>query len=95
MTNLANSPLAEISKTLERITEPTNHVARPSISKIDPEALYRLTEIEPFLPIGSSTWRRMVAKQRAPQPIKLSAKCTLWRGSDILDWLRSPEEYSA
>lgn len=94
MTNSPNAPLAQMRESLEKATKPTKYIARPAIAKIDPEALYRLSEIKPFLPIGLSTWRRLVANQKAPQPIKLSYKCTLWRGSEILDWLRNPDSYN-
>lgn len=95
MTNTTNSPLAQMRDSLEQVNKPTRYVARPAISKIDPEALYRLSELKHFLPIAPSTWRKLVANQKAPQPIKLSAKCTLWRGSDVLTWLRNPDSYKA
>lgn len=62
---------------------------------IQPKGLYRWAELKPFLPIGESSWRKMVAAKAAPQPIKLSRKCTLWRGSEVLDWLEQPDTYEA
>lgn len=56
--------------------------------------LYRWAEIKPHLPISESSWRRLVAAKTAPQPIKLSRKCTLWRGEDVLKWLKDPLQYS-
>lgn len=60
-----------------------------------PTSLYRWAEIKPHLPISESTWRRLVAAKAAPQPMKLSRKCTLWRGSEVLEWLANPVEYRA
>lgn len=62
--------------------------------RLDPTGLYRWAEIKPYLPISESSWRRLVAAKTAPQPIKLSRKCTLWRGSEVLKWLENPLEYN-
>ncbi|MAK55194.1 MAG: transcriptional regulator [Pusillimonas sp.] len=59
-------------------------------AKIDPNGLYRISDIKPFLPVSESSWRKMVNAGTAPQPIKLSKKCTLWRGAEVLDWLKNP-----
>ncbi|MDS1141770.1 AlpA family phage regulatory protein [Pusillimonas sp. SM2304] len=64
-----------------------------TINQIDPKGLYRLAEIMPVLPISESSWRRLVAAKAAPQPIKLTPKCTLWRGGEILAWLKQPDGY--
>jgi prophage regulatory protein len=63
--------------------------------KIDPASLYRWNDLKPYLPIGESSWRRMVNAKSAPQPIKLSRKCTLWRCADVLEWLEHPDTYQA
>lgn len=48
----------------------------------------------PILPIGISTWWKMVAEGRAPKGIKISSRITVWRRNDVLaliDRLSSPE----
>jgi predicted DNA-binding transcriptional regulator AlpA len=67
---------------------------RSSLPKIDPEGLYRWAEIAPYLPFKREAWRLRVLNKTAPQPIRLGARCTLWRGADIIDWLSRPDTYT-
>ena len=43
--------------------------------------------IPPLIPVGKSTWWRWIASGKAPAPIKLSTRVTVWRASDIADFL--------
>lgn len=45
-------------------------------SKADPP-------IPPIIPVGKSTWWKWVREGRAPQPVKLSARVTVWHAEDI------------
>jgi predicted DNA-binding transcriptional regulator AlpA len=48
------------------------------------ERLLRLSQIIPhILPISKSSWWQGVKDKKYPQPIKLSARTTCWRASDI------------
>ncbi len=40
--------------------------------------------IAPIIPVSKSTWWAGVKSKRFPQPVKLSARTTAWRVSDIL-----------
>ncbi|WII94569.1 AlpA family phage regulatory protein [Moraxella haemolytica] len=56
------------------------------------DGMSRISQILPFLPIGKSTVWAWVKAGKFPPPIKLSATVTVWRNSDIHQWLN---EYSA
>lgn len=60
---------------------------------IVPEGLYRWETVAPHIPLSHESWRQRVQGGRAPKPIKLSGRCTAWRGADILEWLADPVEY--
>ena len=45
--------------------------------------------IPPLLPIGKSTWWQGVKSGKFPQPVKLGARTTAWRVSDIQELLES------
>ncbi|MEY4592381.1 MAG: hypothetical protein RIR18_1276 [Pseudomonadota bacterium] len=48
----------------------------------------RISQIVPGLvPVGKSTWWQWVREGKAPQPVKLSAKTTVWRTADIKAFL--------
>jgi predicted DNA-binding transcriptional regulator AlpA len=53
-------------------------------SYIDPAALLRLPQVLRLVPVSKSTWWNGIKAGRFPKPIKLSARTTCWRASDIL-----------
>jgi hypothetical protein len=61
-----------------------------SLSKVDPNALYRLRHIVrtktnpvPIIDLSPSTWWAGVKSGRFPQPVR-NGGMTFWRGSDLL-----------
>lgn len=44
--------------------------------------------IRPLLPIAASTWWAGVRAGKFPQPIRLSARLTVWRWRDVRDLLQ-------
>lgn len=51
------------------------------------DGLSRLAQILPLLPISKSTVWAWVKQGKFPAPVKLSPTVTVWRNSDILNWL--------
>lgn len=45
--------------------------------------LLRLPQVLAIVPVGKTTWWAGVKEGRYPQPVKISARCTAWRSSDI------------
>lgn len=39
--------------------------------------------IPPIIPVSHSTWWKWVAEGRAPQPVRLGKRTTVWRVEDI------------
>jgi len=80
----------------------------PDISKICPNSpaalspergplisggLSRLDDFKSYLPFGRETWRLLVLAGRAPQPIRMGARCTVWRNDEVNAWLASPATF--
>jgi predicted DNA-binding transcriptional regulator AlpA len=55
----------------------------------------RFKQIQPFLPVSRETWRKLTRDGLAPAPTKLGARCTVWRNSDVHQWLADPLNYKA
>jgi len=55
----------------------------------------RFSQLKKFLPFSREKWRQLVRDKRAPQPIKLGIRCTMWRNSDVHKFLSDPTNYSA
>lgn len=92
---MENTQSTAFSRMREELTKTAEVEEKITIADIDPDGLYRWAQIKNLLPISESTWRRRIADKKAPQPLTLSTRCTLWRGSDVLEWLRQPDKYSA
>lgn len=55
--------------------------------------LSRWGTLKPFIPVSRETWRKRVRAGHAPQPIRLSPRCTVWSNEDIHRWLSDPVGY--
>ena len=42
----------------------------------------------PLINVSASTWWRMVRAKLAPQPIRLSPGCTVWKVGELRSWLK-------
>ena len=45
--------------------------------------LYRIKDVLKRIPLSKSLWYRMVSDGVAPKPLKLSARTSMWKKSDI------------
>jgi len=57
------------------------------------DGVSRFGQIEAFLPFSRETWRKLVRDGRAPQPIRMGERCTVWRNADVHAWLADPANY--
>lgn len=67
------------------------HAATPPIPSLVPTlpetGFLRQPQVLVFVPISKSTlWRRIQARS-FPEPVKLSARVTVWRAEDIRRWI--------
>lgn len=51
------------------------------------DALWRVKECAARAGMGQSTWWALVAKGIAPQPIRIGARFTAWRASEVLNFI--------
>ncbi|KWB54205.1 transcriptional regulator [Burkholderia ubonensis] len=47
-------------------------------------------QISPYLPVGRETWRKLCLAGKAPKPIRLSEKCTVYSNAEVHRWLADP-----
>ncbi|WP_416047925.1 helix-turn-helix transcriptional regulator [Cupriavidus basilensis] len=55
----------------------------------------RFKQLQPFLPVSREKWRQLTRDGLAPASTKLGARCTVWRNSDVHQWLADPLNYKA
>ncbi|RME56769.1 AlpA family phage regulatory protein, partial [Candidatus Parcubacteria bacterium] len=51
------------------------------------ERLLRLPDVLARVGVSKSTWWEWARTGKAPAPVRLSARCTVWRESDLNAWL--------
>jgi prophage regulatory protein len=50
--------------------------------------LIRLKQVLEIIPISRASVWRLSAAGKFPKPIRLTARCTAWKKSDIENWLQ-------
>jgi predicted DNA-binding transcriptional regulator AlpA len=53
----------------------------------------RWAQIAPFVGVSRETWRKLCLAGKAPQPIRLSPRCTVWRNDQLHAYLARPLTY--
>ena len=67
----------------------------PSFVTLPPEGCSRWSNIKPYSPVCKETYRRLSLEGKAPQPIRMGIRCTFYKNSEILRWLKDPLSYRA
>src|SRR5262245_849907 len=65
----------------------TDHLASAPTLAVEPEGLGRV-EAARFLGMGASTFDRLVAAGKVPEPVRLTRR-PLWPRSERADWMRA------
>jgi hypothetical protein len=64
-------------------------VAKRTYLRVSEIANNRRTGAPGIIPVSAATWWAWVKAGKAPQPIKLSAGCTVWRAADVYAFAES------
>lgn len=55
----------------------------------------RWSAFAPFVGVSREKWRQLVRDKKAPQPIKMGARCSLYDLADVHAWMSDPLNYRA
>jgi prophage regulatory protein len=50
----------------------------------------RWQQLRHVIPVSRETWRQLCLAHKAPAPIRLSDRCTMYRNADVHRWLADP-----
>ncbi|WP_243671857.1 helix-turn-helix transcriptional regulator [Paraburkholderia kirstenboschensis] len=53
--------------------------------------LFRFKQFAAFLPFSRETWRKLVLEGKAPAPIRMGGRCTVWPASELHKFSRPRE----
>lgn len=55
----------------------------------------RWEQLRHFVPISRESWRQLVLAGKAPTPVRLTERCTLYPNAEVHRWLADPINYTA
>jgi prophage regulatory protein len=53
----------------------------------------RWEQLRHFIPISRESWRKLVIDGKAPKPVKLSERCTMYPNVEVHRWINDPTNY--
>ncbi len=68
-------------------------VLNPIPEQLPHDGMSRFSQLKKFLPFSREKWRQLVRDEKAPRPIKLGLRCTMWRNADVHAFLSDPAGY--
>jgi prophage regulatory protein len=71
----------------------TTAPATNPIKTLPVHGMSRFKQLQPFLPFCRETWRKLVLEGRAPQPLRLSERCTFYNNMEVHIFLSDPLNY--
>lgn len=63
--------------------------------QIPQDGMSRYSQLAPFLGVTKTTFHKLAKEGKAPKPYRLGIRCTMWKNSDIHEWLANPVAYRA
>ncbi|HEM6840728.1 TPA: AlpA family phage regulatory protein [Providencia stuartii] len=57
--------------------------------KNEQEKLLHISEVLSIIPIGKSTFYAWIQAGKAPQPIRFGTRCSMWRYSEIINFIEN------
>lgn len=67
----------------------------PKPEQLPFDGMSRFSQLKKFLPFSREKFRQLVRDGKAPQPIRLGIRCTMWRNSELHQFLADPVGYRA
>ncbi|QLI82952.1 transcriptional regulator [Chitinibacter fontanus] len=67
----------------------------PIPDSLPADGLSRWRQFAPFSPVSRERFRQLCKIGRAPQPIRLGIRCTMYSNRELHRWLADPINYRA
>jgi predicted DNA-binding transcriptional regulator AlpA len=78
---------------MSALTAPSAAPGVPASPLLPPVGMSRWAQLRHFIPVSREKWRQLVNAGKAPQPVKLSARCALYPNAEVHRWLADPVSY--
>ncbi|MFC0131386.1 helix-turn-helix transcriptional regulator [Massilia eurypsychrophila] len=77
----------------KRRTPAVRGTERDLASSLPTVGMCRWDTLSRFVPISRETWRKLVKAGKAPKPVKLSERCTMYSNAEVHRWMSDPTAY--
>lgn len=67
-----------------------NMTEKPKNTDLPPGGLSRFRSFQHLIPCCREQWRLLVKAGKAPQPLRLGPKTTVWKNDELKEWLKDP-----
>jgi len=71
------------------------HQSKQVPDSIPSVGMSRWEQLRHFIPVSRETWRQMSLAGKAPQPVRLTERCTMYSNAEVLRWIADPANYQA
>lgn len=68
---------------------------KPQPATLPAVGMSRWDTLRYFVPISRESWRKLVVAGKAPKPVRLSERCTMYPNAEVHRWLADPAGYRA
>lgn len=77
----------------KKIEVATIEVAQVTV--LPKDGVSRFAQLSPFIGLSREKWRQLVRDGKAPAPIRLGTRCTVYQNAAVHAWLVDPVNYRA
>lgn len=71
----------------------TKNKAKLPPATLPPVGMSRWEQLRHFIPVSRETWRQLVLAGKAPQPVRLTERCTMYDNGAVHRWLAGPADF--
>ena len=73
----------------------TTAKVKPAPQNLPQVGMSRWEQLRHFIPVSRETWRQLVKAGRAPKPVRLTERCTMYDNGAVHRWLAAPTDFRA
>jgi prophage regulatory protein len=68
---------------------------KPAPATLPQVGMSRWEQLRHFIPVSRETWRQLVKAGKAPKPVRLTERCTMYDNGAVHRWLAAPTDFRA
>lgn len=66
-----------------------------AVTSLPAVGMSRWQQLQHIVPVSREKWRQLCLAGRAPAPVRISERCTMYSNEQVLRWIADPVGYRA